>query len=447
VNSLVTALSTGDVGFDLALGEQGLLAVRRFEDRQSAIVLVRGSPGAGKSAMALSLALEASKHRGVAVGYACVELLPTELRALAEGLWASAVRFVDRHSAGVAREIVTQSVDAARTLESLAEQLDQLVERSAPSGSPVLVIDSLLRGSALGSEASRDLVDAVCKFAVEKGAVLILVEESLGGPSPWMWSVDTVIELSNPIGIDDTGERVLTIPKHRFGPCDAGPHRWIFNQRGIEVFPRAAAYTRPWAPAVGPPATGWLLEGAGGHRWEIHGSQGAQTFAVSGQSAHAAKVRRLATSLVTEHGAKRLHLRLFAGRSTDTDDQRSVMRSEHSVEREFARVSQLIEETKASIIVLGDVALLAPLDRAVVSQWLVFLEAIRRRGRFVVAYQTSFVGAPVDTPSQFVFQSDLLIDAKQSNLNFAPKTEDISDGTLVTEVRGVRSGHIQELKR
>lgn len=443
MSTLVAPLSTGDKGLDLALGDRGLLLVKRFEDRDSAIVLVRGSPGAGKSAMALHLALEAANHRGVAVGYACVELLPMELRALSEGLWpARGIRFVDRHAPDATNAVVTELIDHAHKLDSLAEQLDQLVERTAPSGSPVLVIDSLLRGAVLGSEASRDLVDAVCKFAVEKGAVLILVEESLGGPSPWMWSVDTVIELTNPVGADDTGERVLTIPKHRFGPCDAGPHRWMFTPTGIEVFPRAAAYLRPWVEPATRTSSSWYLEGT--KRWEIQGSDHATTIAVVGNNA--SQVRSLAASLTPVHARDRLHLRLLTGRSTEHDLGLSIMCGERSVERELARVAAMIERHGANIIVVGDTALLALAGHAPISQWSAFLEAMRRRRKLVIVYETTS-DRSVDrrTLSPLAGQCDLLIDAFQSTLNFRGQEPRVSDGNLMTEIPGVRGMNQQQL--
>lgn len=82
MTDLVRTVRSGSVGLDLVLGG-GPRLLRRVSgsNKESATVLVRGGPGAGKSVLATDLALRLARALGGDVLYACVELLPNEVLA------------------------------------------------------------------------------------------------------------------------------------------------------------------------------------------------------------------------------------------------------------------------------------------------------------------------------------------------------------------------------
>src|SRR5690349_3860934 len=84
-------IPTGIAGLDLLLGG-GLRFIDRMEENQpSAVVLIRGAPGVGKTVLATQIAAHISQEAKTDIAYACVELLPTELRAQLEGFPKSPV--------------------------------------------------------------------------------------------------------------------------------------------------------------------------------------------------------------------------------------------------------------------------------------------------------------------------------------------------------------------
>jgi KaiC/GvpD/RAD55 family RecA-like ATPase len=249
-------LSTGDSGLDLVLGG-GIPLVHR--PNASAVILVRGGPGAGKTCFALQLAMAAAKERGGDIAYGCVEILPLELRAQKQGLWVSepwsnvpvvvpaeggpwsAKKTTSSHSWIYAATLDLEASDRSR--EQLGREVLALRE-SVPTAT-VVVIDSLAPGYHLGgADVPREYADAVVKLAVDQSLVLILVEESDDDrSSPWRFAVDLVFELEHA-----TSERRLRVTKNRFGPCDVGPHALTIEPgEGIRVSPRMSAYYAPWS--------------------------------------------------------------------------------------------------------------------------------------------------------------------------------------------------------
>lgn len=259
--------STGDWGLDLALGG-GVRMVSRLEGREpSSTTLIRGGPGAGKTILAYQTAVELASARGGDVAYACVELLPTELQAQIEGIWdsqkppskAAASRLLmppfARHTA-VSVAVYTAVLNLGPTPEAapdvLGEGMEELVEAArGVGGTPkVLVVDSLSAGYGL-SAMPREVIDAVVKYAVREGLVLLLLEEGLvGDRSEWAYAVDIVVELDH---LDRTDlnaqlERKLWVVKNRFAPSVLGPHRFsIIRGKGVQVFPAPITYSTPWA--------------------------------------------------------------------------------------------------------------------------------------------------------------------------------------------------------
>jgi len=262
-------LITVDIsGLDLALGG-GIWTVHRMpETNPSATLLIRGLPGSGKTAFGTLLAGALGRALEGDVAYGCVELLPVELQAQHENLRppqqarerilvppfpkvtppgnATCRIFAGLLELGASGE---EQAHLGRAVNSLLEEVTVAGGRR-PS---VLVIDSLSDGYGLGSSASRPLADALSKLAAEQGLVLILLEETVDSrPSTWSFTADVVLELAS--GEEDRTpgspapfERRVTVIKNRFGPSDAGPHRFELLPSGLHVFPRPTAYLAPWA--------------------------------------------------------------------------------------------------------------------------------------------------------------------------------------------------------
>lgn len=261
-------VSLGDRGIDLVLGG-GLRRVRRTEDKYASVLLVRGPGGSGKTLVGFHAACELSKVFRGPIAYACIELLPTELEAQVRAWRTDLPQLQIRHrestdavnSAADAIVVEASVIDVAEGPDSLGVGLEHFVERLAREGRPpgVLVIDSLIDGYRIGSSASREFVDSVCKLAALWGIALVLLEECApGAPSPWIFAADTVLELGPPTeGIDtantSASERRLWVAKHRFGPSDAGPHHFLLEP-GMppQVLPRPSAWLESWTKTLLP---------------------------------------------------------------------------------------------------------------------------------------------------------------------------------------------------
>jgi KaiC/GvpD/RAD55 family RecA-like ATPase len=240
-------------GLDLLLGG-GLKMVHRF-DKESAVILVRGAPGTGKTLFAMQLATALSEGVNGDIAYACVELLPPELREQ----WASFSRGMpffespfpevlpepakNANSVFVGLLDLGDNGDEPKTLEAALKSF--IVDLRGMGKAPgVLIVDSLSDGYGLGSKLERHTVDSICKLAVTQGLCLLLIEETPDyAPSYWSFAVDTVFELSLEREGHNEYQRMLTIRKHRFGATDPGPHPIEFvPPKGIDVLPRVSAY-------------------------------------------------------------------------------------------------------------------------------------------------------------------------------------------------------------
>ncbi|MBZ4415300.1 AAA family ATPase [Myxococcus sp. RHSTA-1-4] len=260
-------LITVDIpGLDLALGG-GIWAVRRMpEANASATLLLRGPPGSGKTAFGTQLAAALGLALGGDAAYGCVELLPVELQAQYANLQLERARakvvippFQKGAPAGDTGcrifagllDLGASGQEQTRLGPAIHALLDEV---SRAGGRPrVLVIDSLSEGYGLGGSAPRLLADALSKLAAELGLILVLLEEAIDSrPSTWSFTSDVVLELAS--GEEDRSpgspapfERRVTVTKNRFGPSDAGPHRFEFLPSGLRLFPRPTAYLATWA--------------------------------------------------------------------------------------------------------------------------------------------------------------------------------------------------------
>jgi KaiC/GvpD/RAD55 family RecA-like ATPase len=255
-------LTLGDRGLDLVLSG-GVRWVERVATVAGASILVRGPAGSGKTLVGVSLARSLARQLNGPVAYGCVELLPSELDAQVQSLFPGsdgpAVRYAPFNSepAPGADVLLVSLLELDGNPDRLGDALDAMWgEIEALDLRPrVVVIDSLIDGYGIGSNVSREFADAICKLTARWGIALILLEEcATAKASPWVYAVDTVIELGLE-GDEGAGspERWLRVPKHRFGPSDIGPHRFVIESGiGVTVFPRTSVWLEPWAaPLVG----------------------------------------------------------------------------------------------------------------------------------------------------------------------------------------------------
>lgn len=261
---MIEVVSLHDRGLDLVLGG-GLRKVPRVDGRHGTVLLVRGAAGTGKTLVGFHAARSlAEAYQGV-IAYACIELLPTELEAQLCSWLDDPMAVVVRHPGSASSRKTTghQQVIEASLFEvgeepmALGAGIERFVSRLQREGRApgVLVIDSLIEGYGIGSSASREFVDAVCKLAAAWGIGVVLLEESEPGrPSPWTFAVDTVLELSLTQGDGDRErafDRMLTVPKHRFGPSDAGPHRLAIEPGlPLRLDPRPGAWLAAWTTTL-----------------------------------------------------------------------------------------------------------------------------------------------------------------------------------------------------
>ncbi|MCK6588454.1 MAG: hypothetical protein L6Q76_12810 [Polyangiaceae bacterium] len=257
MTELVRTVRSGAVGLDLALGG-GIRFVRRTHaaHHESATLLIRGGPGTGKSVLAEDLALRLAAELGGDALYVCVEVLPSEVRAQRMGFVpfdpASVVDLSDdtvRDPSATKPYLVLGMRDIPLDpdgVPDLGATMIDLARIATERGfnPKVVVVDSLSDGYSLGSTVPRPVVDGVCKIAIEQGWGLILIEEVADGSvSPWAFAVDTVLSLRFAPAVSPAqARRELMVTKHRFGPCEPGPHRLQIDPNRVRVIPPFAAY-------------------------------------------------------------------------------------------------------------------------------------------------------------------------------------------------------------
>jgi len=297
---------------DLALGGGIAVIDRPGLANASGTIVVRGPPGSGKTILGSQLAVAIARSLSCEIAYACVEILPTEVEAqlrgfefLAEDFGFQTPPFFRPADTSKPSRIYASILNIGDQGETLGDGLSSLLKEVREIGGRprVVVIDSLSDGYGLGASVDRRTADGLCKFFIETGVVGILLEEATQeGPSPWNFACESVIELGHASSATTGGRtRQLVVSKHRFGPCDLGPHSYeIHPASGVEVFPRLQAYWTPWAK-------GSLLRGVMGaekqrawfgknHPWLP--SLGEAVVSLHGH--HPSALIRLATALGTQ---------------------------------------------------------------------------------------------------------------------------------------------------
>jgi KaiC/GvpD/RAD55 family RecA-like ATPase len=255
MTELVRTVPSGSVGLDLVLGG-GVRLLHRIagSSAESATILVRGGPGTGKSVLAADIAMRMARAVGGDVLYVCIEVLPSEVIAQRMGFdgfdptTAIDLAHADaRKTSGDSPTLVVgmSEMEMSPPEEGGGPDLGQMIldllrlSDGRGCNSRVVVVDSLSDGYKLGAGVPRETVDGLCKLAVEQGWVLVLVEEAVNDDaSPWSFAVDTVLSLE----VTREGRREARVTKHRFGPCQPGPHRLLVEREGVRVLPCFAAY-------------------------------------------------------------------------------------------------------------------------------------------------------------------------------------------------------------
>ena len=249
---MIRTVPTGDIGLDAILGG-GWRLIERLPARESATVVIRGGPGAGKTLLAVDVALALAGALSGDVVVACVELLPTEYFAQIEAGRAELVQCEPprvimltqtiplspaespRIFCGLLPELIGPEPDLVAALETLHRDVTVL------NGEPmVFVVDSLIAGYGLGPTSPRQNVDALMKFAAQEGLGLVLCEEATDDtPSVWDFAADTLLVLEQ----QRTGERQILVRKHRYGASATGAHQLEIRGWGQpRVYPRLDAW-------------------------------------------------------------------------------------------------------------------------------------------------------------------------------------------------------------
>ncbi|MDO9015486.1 MAG: hypothetical protein Q7V43_01160 [Myxococcales bacterium] len=248
---MTRAVPTGDLGLDLLLGG-GWKLVERLPERHSTTVVVRGGPGAGKTLLAIQVALALAEALGGDVAVGCVEILPSEYLAQLQSARADIERArivvlpeaaspspLPRVFCGLLTDLDPAAPDLVASLESLGRDV------VAAGGNPaVYVVDSLIEGYGIGESAPRASADAAMKFAVQGGRGLVLCEETRSeAATTWVFAADTVLELG--VASRERG-RWIEVRKHRFAASVSGRHELEIRRQG--------------APAVYPQTHAWVTD-------------------------------------------------------------------------------------------------------------------------------------------------------------------------------------------
>jgi KaiC/GvpD/RAD55 family RecA-like ATPase len=201
----------------------------RHGDTPQTTILIRGGPGSGKTILATQLAsLFAAKFSSDVV-YACVNILPSELAAQAEGLciqpppqriitdWKCPAQADPNFWTGMLD--LKDRTDPSWTRELFQKEIVELLKSArthSARGVRVMVVDSMNSAYGLGADSPRAFAEDIASFAAAEGLVLIVIEErddNEGTVSPWPFTMDMHLSMRNDGG-------ALRVLKNRFGPID-----------------------------------------------------------------------------------------------------------------------------------------------------------------------------------------------------------------------------------
>ena len=217
------------------------------------LYLVDGSPGAGKTTLALQYLLEGVRN-GEKCTYVTLSETKRELEAGAESHGWSLDRIEilelvpDEEELGSERELTMLPASEVELGETTRRMLGA-IQRSAPSR---LVLDSLseLRLLAQGSLRYRRQILALKQFFIGRQCTVIMLDDRTGeGPDLQLHSIaHGVIALNSSAPAYGPLRRELQVIKFRGSDFISGYHDFAIRRGGLTVYPRlvAADHTSPY---------------------------------------------------------------------------------------------------------------------------------------------------------------------------------------------------------
>ena len=234
-------LSTGTAGLDAILG--GGIDPGR-------IYLVEGTPGTGKTTLALSFLIEGARQ-GDATLYVTLSESEAELRSAAasHGWGLEGVEVCELvATAGLDGE-GEQTVLHPAELD-LGETAHAVMDRVRAHGPARVVFDSLseIRLLADTPQRYRRQVLALKRFFVQQGCTVLLLDDQSSAPSPSggdlkLHSVAHGVVSLEQVALDYGAERRrLRVVKLRGSPFRGGYHDFTIQRGGLAVYPRLVAH-------------------------------------------------------------------------------------------------------------------------------------------------------------------------------------------------------------
>ena len=244
-------LSTGTAGLDAILG--GGIDPGR-------VYLIEGTPGTGKTTLALSFLLEGVR-RGDATLYVTLAESENELRAAAasHGWSLDGVDIFELAAAASLDGESEQSVLHPAELE-LGETARAVMDRVRARNPVRVVFDSLseIRLLAENPQRYRRQVLALQRFFAQQGCTVLLLDDQSSSSSDlrlhsMAHGVVTLEQIALDYGAD---RRRLRVVKLRGSPFRGGYHDFTIRQGGIAVYPRLVAHEHHAAFDPAPVSTG-----------------------------------------------------------------------------------------------------------------------------------------------------------------------------------------------
>ena len=213
---------------------------------RNCLYLVDGSPGVGKTTLALQFLLQGVREKERCL-YITLSETKDELDAVAqshgwslEGIDIIELSAIERSLAGKSKNTMFQSAEVE--LSHLSKLLLEEVDRINPAR---LVLDSLSEMRLLAQNPlryRRQILTFKQRFAERHGTVLLLDDRSAVGPDVQVHSiVHGLISMSMAPLKYGMFRRTLTVTKLRGVEFREGNHDYIIKRGGLSVFPRLVA--------------------------------------------------------------------------------------------------------------------------------------------------------------------------------------------------------------
>lgn len=238
---------SGVSGLDRMLGGGIRLLERVPGAGTSAVVLLRGEAGTGKTVLAAHVASAVARARKEDVLFACVESLPTEIAAQIGGFGglrdllpmrsaSDETPFRGEATRAFGLVLDTEGPGDKAPHERLGDGIEAGLKYLERGGAlpRVVVVDGLSDAYGVGPASPRKFANGLALLAAGRGLTMILTEEAPPrAPSPWSHVSDSVVELWR--GADAMGVLAAAV-KNRFGPCESAPRRLSVDDEGPHLF-------------------------------------------------------------------------------------------------------------------------------------------------------------------------------------------------------------------